>query len=167
MSISVFSAPPVSPNEGRREEAVLKSGALQVRDDKVLQDIVEQIRASFQARISAVSIIHQDWQYLIAAAGIPAGVYSRRTSFCAHAVASSSPVLYVADAQRDRRFAGNPAVEDGRLRFYAAAQVQACELPIGTLCVLDPRPRSEEPGAKLDQLSLLARKVSDCLRTLA
>ena len=66
------------------------SGALQVRENKVLPRAVDEIRASLRARMSAVSIVHQDWQYLIAAAAVPAGVYSRRTSFCTHDVATSS-----------------------------------------------------------------------------
>lgn len=56
------------------------------------------------------AIISEDWQHLIATAGIASGFYSRRTSFCARAVASSSPIIYVADAKSDPRFAGNPAI---------------------------------------------------------
>jgi GAF domain-containing protein len=166
VSISVFSPSPTSPNESRREEAVIKSGALQIRDDDVLQGIVEETRACFKAQVSAVSIIHQDWQYLIAASGVPIGVYSRRTSLCAHTVASSSPLLYVADARRDQRFAGNPAVEDGRLCFYAAAQVRSDACCIGTLCVIDSGPRLETPGTRLDQLTSAAEAVTERLRCL-
>jgi GAF domain-containing protein len=166
MSISVFKTAPPAPNERMREEAVRKSGALRISNDRELQEIVEEARGNFETRISAVSIISEDWQYLIATVGIRPGVYSRRTSFCAHTVASSSPVLYVADAQCDPRFAGNPAVEDGTLRFYAGAQVRACGFPIGALCVFDPNPRQNVPGEKLDQLSALGTRVSGRLRWL-
>ena len=166
MSISVFNTAPVAPNERLREEAVRRSGAIHVRNDKELQKIVEEVSGGFGARMSAVSIISEDWQYLIATVGIPSGVYSRRTSFCAHTIGSSSPVFYVADARCDPRFAGNPAVEDGTLRFYAGTQVRAGGFSIGALCVFDPNPRLRGPGDRLDQLSALGTKVSERLHWL-
>jgi GAF domain-containing protein len=166
MSISVFKTAPPVPNERMREEAVRRSGALRISNDRELQEIVEEARGSFGTRMSAVSILSEDWQYLIATAGIPSGAYSRRTSFCGHTVAGSSPLLYVADAQCDPRFAGNPAVEDGTLRFYAGAQVRACGFSVGALCVFDPSPRQNVLGEELDQLSALGTRVSGRLRWL-
>ncbi|PWN58031.1 histidine kinase, partial [Chryseobacterium phosphatilyticum] len=50
---------------------------------------------------------------------------------------------YVPDTARDPRFEGNPLVSgDPGLRFYAGALLRTDEgQPIGTVCVLDTRPR--------------------------
>jgi len=81
---------------------------------------------------------------------------SRDAAFCAHVVYSREPMI-VPDTFQDKRFADNPLViNEPRIRFYAGCPLilddGAC---IGTLCVIDTRPRALE--------------VSDvaCLRDLA
>ena len=82
-------------------------------------------------------------------------------SICAHAILQ--PGLFVVpDTTRDARFAGNPLVTGApHLRFYAGALLETAEgLPLGTLCVLDHKPRPE--GLTPQQgfaLQVLARQV--------
>ena len=83
----------------------------------------------------------------------------RETSFCAHAVAARS-MLIIPDALADNRFADNPLVTGPpRVRFYAGMPLR---LPdghiVGTLCVLDYRPR-DLSGTERSLLADLAATV--------
>src|SRR5207237_519152 len=64
-------------------------------------------------------------------------------------------------ALADPRFADNPVVADGpRLRFYAGRPVHVDGRRVGTLCVVDNRPRNlgEEDKKALDDLAALVEK---------
>ena len=162
VGISIYQPATSSADEIRLERAVLASRALTVENDPVLNAIVQRARRAAGTRMAAVSIVHRDWQFLIAAAGLATGAYSRRTSFCGHAILGRTPVFSVLDAREDGRFAGNPAVEDGAISFYVGALIfgEDGDLPIGTLCAFDPRPRTESTGALRIELLALAGQVT-------
>lgn len=168
MSLIIYQPAPVPRDEPRREQAVEQSGALDAHEDPVLQAIVNEARRTLGTRMAAVSIIHSDWQYLIAATGLPTGAYSRRTSFCGHAIVTGEPVFCVMDACANPRFAGNPVVaEEGLVRFYVGVPLLNDErLPLGTLCVFDPDPRERLPATSITVLVELARRVIARLRQL-
>ena len=57
-------------------------------------------------------------------------------------VVAQNDILVVPDVMRDPRFAGNPLVHALNIRFYAGAPLRAeGHLPIGSLCVIDTKPR--------------------------
>jgi len=65
----------------------------------------------------------------------------RSVSLCGHVVAKNQ-ALVVEDLARDRRFANNPLLKSRGLRFYAGAPLHGPSgLPIGSLCLLDIKPR--------------------------
>jgi GAF domain-containing protein len=69
-------------------------------------------------------------------------------------------LLVVNDATTDARFASNPLVTgDPGIRFYAGAPLVAPDgSAVGTLCVIDSKPR-QLSGAQLDLLRQLAAHV--------
>ena len=77
----------------------------------------------------------------------------REFAFCAHALAADD-ILIVPDATRDDRFSSNPLVTGApNIRFYAGVPIRAemrntssRRLPLGTLCVIDGKPRDVDPG---------------------
>lgn len=144
MTVTVYAPAPTPNDEEARERAVLASGALEARDDPVLQELVERGRQKLGVGMAAISILSRDWQYLIAAAGITSRTYSRRMSLCGHAIIAPRTVFCVEDARADARFADNPVLMDGgRVRFYAGASlVDAGNFALGTFCVLDRSPRT-------------------------
>lgn len=93
--------------------------------------------------MAAVSLVDEHRQWFKARIGLPVAETPRSDAFCAHTIRQRD-VLEVPDATADPRFADNPLVRgELGLRFYAAAPlVTPDDFGIGTLCVLDQRPRS-------------------------
>ena len=66
----------------------------------------------------------------------------RETSICGHVVAIDAP-LVVEDTARDPRFANNSFLRENGIRFYAGAPLRTSSgHVIGSLCVIDTRPRT-------------------------
>lgn len=114
--------------------------------------------------IALVSLVDADRQWFKASVGLAAQETSRDISFCGHAVAQNA-MLVVPDARDDVRFAQNPLVVGSPgIRFYAGAPIYlAPDRPLGTLCVIDSRPRIPAPD-DLEALRLLADQVSALFR---
>ncbi|KQT33407.1 hypothetical protein ASG29_04950 [Sphingomonas sp. Leaf412] len=162
MSISFYEMPPTIADEAERCRAVARSGALEATGDPVLCSITVEAKDRMRASTSLVSIVQGDYQHLVAATGVEMGIYSRRMSFCGHALASGQPAFCVPDLSQDRRFAGNPYVS-GELathRFYAAAILYDRRgMALGVLCVLDDRPRDPPSPQEAAMLRDLADAV--------
>ncbi|HEX8444703.1 MAG TPA: GAF domain-containing protein [Allosphingosinicella sp.] len=117
--------------------------------------------ALFDAPVSLVTLVDESRQWFKSCVGIEQCETSRDVSFCAHAL-KSADVMIVPDALVDSRFADNPLVTEGpRIRFYAGAPLFLADgLCVGTLCVLDTRPRipSDREIALLKDVADLVRK---------
>ena len=109
--------------------------------------------------IALVSLIDRDRQWFKSRTGLDVSETPREISFCGHAILADEP-LVVPDAAQDTRFADNPLVTgDLHLRFYAGVQLYSVDRKkIGTLCVIDSKPRQLGPS-DLDALRDLARMV--------
>ncbi|ROP65011.1 PP2C family protein-serine/threonine phosphatase [Curtobacterium sp. ZW137] len=86
-------------------------------------------------------------------------------TFCGRTLASTGPVL-VPDAQIDARFRDLPMVTgDPNVRFYAGVplHVGSEDVKVGTLCLIDPTPRTLEP----DDVALLEELGTWAARELA
>jgi diguanylate cyclase (GGDEF)-like protein/PAS domain S-box-containing protein len=75
--------------------------------------------------------------------------------------------LVVPDATNDKRFSSNPLVlHDPNIRFYAGVPIRGTQgLPIGTLCVIDSKPKTLKPE-ELDVLHDLASIVTKEIQLL-
>ena len=106
-------------------------------------DRVTRIAATaFNTPMSLVSLVDSDRQWFKSNFGLNTSETSRDSAFCAHVVQKNGE-LVVSDTLQDDRFADNPLVQgQPHVRFYAGAPLT---LPdgscIGTLCLLDTRPR--------------------------
>ena len=112
----------------------------------------------FNVPVSLVTLIDEDRQWFKSCIGSDIRETSREVSFCAHAI-QKREVMVVPDALLDHRFADNPLVISGpHVRFYAGAPLfVAGRHPIGTLCILDTRPRhfSEQEANLLSDLAAM------------
>ena len=147
--------PPLLWNEEERLAALAEYDALAPDVDLGLDEITRLASRVFGTASAAVSFVADDRQVFQAAVGTDISTTPREISFCAHALADEAE-LVVLDASTDARFADNPLVTDTPfIRFYAGAPLRTREgYGIGTLCLIDPRPRSRFTDA--DRANLLA-----------
>ena len=107
-------------------------------------DLVTLASEICQTPIALVSLVDQDRQWFKAKVGIAATETHRDDAFCAHAVCEPRELFTVHDATNDPRFANNPLVTGGPgIRFYAGAPIVSDDgHALGTVCVIDTRPRT-------------------------
>jgi PAS domain S-box-containing protein len=124
-------------------------------------DIVALAARICEAPTALISLVDTDVQWFKARVGLDATETGRDVSFCDHAMREHE-VMVVPDATLDPRFADN-ALVTGELgiRFYAGAPLVGSEgFPIGSLCVIDYRPRPEGlTDLQTQTLTVLARQV--------
>lgn len=147
------------PSEQERLDALHGFQILDTPAERDFDDITVLAAQLCDTPMSAISLIDTDRQWFKARVGIDACETSRDTSFCAHAM-HGDDVMVVEDARLDPRFATNPAVlGEPHVRFYAGAPlVSAGGQPLGSLCVVDRRPRRLTANQR-DGLLILARHV--------
>ncbi|QDA36495.1 GAF domain-containing protein (plasmid) [Paracoccus liaowanqingii] len=122
-------------------------------------DIAAMAAEVCQTPIAVVNFVDSERQFFKAEVGLGVRETPLDTSFCGHAILSED-MMIVPDARHDPRFEGNPLVtQEGGLRFYAGALLRTRDgYPIGTVCVLDTKPRSLD-GSQIRTLKLLARQA--------
>ena len=133
---------PVSLEEALRLDALEAQKITDTPEDAGFDRIVRLACAALDAPMGALSFIDSDRQWLKARQNLPLSETTRRDAFCNYTVAQED-VLVVGDATQDARFAGNPFVLSGGVRFYAGAPLRTREgFNIGSLCILDHIPRN-------------------------
>jgi diguanylate cyclase (GGDEF)-like protein/PAS domain S-box-containing protein len=154
--------PPVVPNEAERLTALRRLRLLDSEADPAYQALAELAARILGAPMAAVSLIDADRQWTKAGVGLEHGDEDPRdVAFCAHAIGHDADPWVVTDAAADPDFADNPLVTGGRVGFYAGAPVRTVDgHKIGTLCVIDPRPRAAFDEHDRETLRALAAAVS-------
>jgi GAF domain-containing protein len=111
--------------------------------------IADFAASEFDVPIVLITLLDTERQWFKARFGLDACETGRDISFCGHAILQPD-IMVVNDALEDERFADNPLVTgEPHIRFYAGAPLQmASGQRLGTLCLIDRRPRT------LDQLDL-------------
>lgn len=147
--------------ELRRQARVLTSGVFGMRGDAELSQIVEQAAQATRFPFAAVSIVDRSRLWLAVAYGFDPREFTRPDSFCDAAIqVPGFAPLCVADAWREQRFKFAPAVIEMNVRaYYAAPLVTQDGLALGTLCLLDQKPRTVDTDA-LETLRTLAGNAS-------
>ncbi len=147
-------------NEVPRLAALRGLQILDTPPEERFDRITRLAAAHFDVPFALISLVDENRQWFKSTCGIEASESPRDESFCAHAVLSRQPLI-VPDALLDARFAENPIVTDmPRVRFYAGYPLIVADGHcIGTLCILDTRPRdlNEQELARLGDLAELAR----------
>jgi diguanylate cyclase (GGDEF)-like protein/PAS domain S-box-containing protein len=151
---------PAALAEERRLQALHGYGVLDTPSEAGFDEITHLASVWLDVPIVLVSLVDQDRQWFKSRVGLTAPETPRRLSFCSVALERPNEMLVVTDATQDPRFRDNALVtgEPG-IRFYAGAPLRTPEgLALGTLCVIDRRPR-EFGLRERETLTLLARQV--------
>lgn len=138
--------------ELQRLATLHETGLLDTPDSEDFDRITRIASAALGAPIALVSLVDADRQWFKAAHGLDARETPREHSFCAHAIQGDG-IMVVPDAREDSRFRNNPLVTgDPKIAFYAGAPLVTKDgHALGTLCVIDskPRPELDETGRQL------------------
>ncbi|MBK8651618.1 MAG: sensor domain-containing diguanylate cyclase [Elusimicrobia bacterium] len=134
---------PPRNDEGRRLEAVRRLRLLDTPAEERFDRITRLARRAFDVPIAHVSLIDDKRQWFKSIQGLALSESPRDTSLCAHTILQDAPLI-VDDLTADSRFRDNPWIlETPRIRFYAGYPVKAPDgSNVGTLCVMDDRPRA-------------------------
>jgi DNA-binding response OmpR family regulator len=146
----------IPDDEQRRIAALHELKILDTDAEERFDRITRLAAALFDVPMVLISLVDENRQWFKSRLGVNIKEGPRDAAFCAHVVYSGEPMI-VPDAFQDVRFADNPmVVNEPRIRFYAGypliLQGGSC---IGTLCLLDTRPRTLE-GPDLERLRDLA-----------
>lgn len=136
----------LAENEDERLQELLTYEVLDTPEDPEFDNIVKLAAHICQAPVALVSLVDSYRQWLKAGFGLGRKECPRDISFCAHAI-QQDEIMIVEDALKDERFFDNPLVISGpKIRFYAGKPlVSPAGLKLGTLCVLDQKPRTLNP----------------------
>lgn len=155
---------PCAPDE---EERVLSLEHLEVLDsapEQGFDDVVLLATTLCDTPIALVSLVDRERQWFKACIGLPVSETHRDLAFCAHAILEPDEVLVVEDATQDPRFRHSALVlGPPHIRFYAGAPIRTdAGQPLGTVCVIDTRPRTLSDTQRT-ALQALARQTAALL----
>jgi adenylate cyclase len=138
-----FIPAPMPADELARLEELNRLGVLDTPVEERFDRIVKLASKFFNTPIAYVSLVDGHRQWFKSRIGIDAQETPRAGSFCGYAILEDQPLI-INDARRDLRFAGSPLVIGAPfVRFYAGQPLRSPNgFRLGTLCVLDVRPRT-------------------------
>jgi GAF domain-containing protein len=150
---------PTGPHEEERLQILLETGALDPKQDPVLDSLCQEVRQYFSVPMCTITLLDRARQQIRAAQGLDTGDTPRDAAFCNYTILSDE-VFVVSDALADERFKNNPFVTGVPfLRFYAGAPLIFLKnIRLGALCLLDTEPRVFSRGDKAE-LQLFAERV--------
>jgi hypothetical protein len=126
--------------------------------DEMLQSIVEEASRDLSMPIALVNLVLEEIQYFKAYYGLPPELAASRgtardVSFCQFVV-RDGVVFEVTDAKEDPRVPQH-LVKNFNIQSYLGAPLEIDDVTVGSLCVIDTKPRkfSEEERATLGELA--------------
>lgn len=153
----------IPADESQRLQCLRDCRILDTPPESVFDDLTQLAARLSETPIALVSLVDSERQWFKSAYGIDARETHRDMAFCAHAILSDAPFV-VTDAANDPRTLDNPLVlGPPHIRFYAGVQLRTKSgYVLGTLCVIDTKPR-EISEQQLQDLKSLAIQVTSQL----
>lgn len=149
--------PALPPKEELRLRKLWDYSILDSLPEEDFDSITELASMICEVPISLISFVDEDRQWFKSNRGLKSKETPREVSFCAHAINTPNELFQVKDATKDERFQDNPLVEGKpNIVFYAGIPLVDSEgHALGTLCVIDNKPRalSKEQQSALESLS--------------
>src|ERR1043165_146744 len=131
-------------NQEERTRILNEYEIMGTEHEREFDDIAELASALYGTPMSAISFIDNNRQWIKAEVGMSIGSTPVEHSFCYIAAQTPDEVIIVPDSLQKPDLANNPYVTgDPNVRFYAGAPLVTTEgYAIGTICVIDNKPRS-------------------------
>jgi PAS domain S-box-containing protein len=152
--------PPLPSNEALRLMTLHSYGILDSPKDEAFDGLTRLAAQICDVPIALISLIDKERQWFKSCIGLAVSETPRSISFCAHAILTPDRPFCIEDATKDPRFADNPVVTgEPFVRFYAGVPLVTPErVAIGTLCVIDRKPR-QLSEMQMQALTTLAQQV--------
>lgn len=149
----------IPENEQQRLDALNELGILYTPLEDRFDRITRTLCRMFYMPIAYVSLIDSETQWIKSIQGLDLIDSPRNTSICAHTLLVDECII-CEDLTQDERFKDNPFVTSGlKVRFYAGFALKSRGQNIGTLCMVDDKPRefSKEDIATMRDLTSWAQ----------
>ncbi|MBB3981706.1 PAS domain S-box-containing protein [Sphingobium fontiphilum] len=160
-------------SEKERLDALAQTGVMDSGREPEYDAIVSAAQRLLRTKIALISLVGEKRQWFKARSGIDIDQTPREIGFCGHTIAAND-ILIIPDAKADPGFALNPVVSGPpHVRFYAGVPVHiVCgrtdrRLPVGTLCVIDDKPRrmDDDDVATLRDLAKVVEALLEARRS--
>ena len=135
--------PALHPHEADRLRELRRYHILDTEREREFDELVEITSEICNAPVSVVNFIDEGRQWFKAEIGLGVRSTPLETSLCGHVILQGD-FVEIPDTLNDSRMADNPlCTDEPGFRFYAGAVLKGTNgLPLGTLCVLDHKPRT-------------------------
>lgn len=141
-------------NEAQRLDALRRYKILDTPPEPAFDQIAKMAANFFRVPMAGISLVDAGRVWFKSRIGINAEQVARDAGLCQSAMLSDG-VYHVRDAAQDERALGRSFVAAEGIRFYAAAPLRSRDgFNLGTIWVLDQKPRDLEPGEALMLLGL-------------
>jgi formate hydrogenlyase transcriptional activator len=150
-------------HDAGRLAALRRTSLLDTPPDEAFDRLTRLAASVLRAPVAIVSLLDGERAFIKSGFGLAEPLAASRQvplshSLCKHAIASGEPFI-VADARQDPRVRDNPSVSEFGIMAYAGIPLMTSDrFAIGTLCVLDGKPREWSPG-EVEALRILTASV--------
>ncbi|OQR83895.1 myosin-like protein [Achlya hypogyna] len=156
--------PPYPHDEDARLHVVRQLPLQTLMEARDWLGLCNALQSHFKASVGYISIVCEEDQWVISRVGSFHTKLPREMSFCSYTICGDAP-LVVKDASRDDRFKESPLVQGGKgkFRFYAGAPIvwtAGMDIVLGSIAVLDTKPRKHVTPEDVDFLATLSAAVS-------
>ena len=136
-----------------------------VENDPDFNNVIRLVKETFSVPVVLVSIVEEDEQIFKACIGVDVDKTDRDSSFCSFAI-HQNDVFIVNDTFKDANFKHNRLVTgEPKIRFYAGYPLFFEEKEaIGTLCIIDTKPRKKFNDADIKKLSDFGEIIKSLIR---
>jgi PAS domain S-box-containing protein len=157
---------PVPEEERGRLVALKALGVLDTPPEPELDIITELAADRFDVPIALISLVDADRQWFKSIVGLNVPQTDRSLAFCGYTILSDA-TLVVLDTLADERFVDHGLVTGAPfIRFYAGAPLTlSTGERVGSLCVIDRKPRTQFSEREDRALRMMAAQVVSHLET--
>ncbi len=150
-------------NENERLHALYRLQILDTLPEVNFDNITKLAASICEAPVSLITFVDKNRTWIKSKFGSDVTETSRDDSICSHTILNNE-IFEISDATQDIRFEANPFVANvPNVRFYAGIAFHSPDkYPVGTLCLVDFRPRVLTKSQRIT-LNLLAQQLNQII----